>query len=113
MSSYVHEGVTMRITDTARQVAAACNDAYSADAYRSWPAVAQRLLDRGYTARQAEAIMRSKWTRWARDAVDYPVRDGRYPSRIVIDFITSQRGGQGYAIEDIRQLTQETFGVEE
>jgi hypothetical protein len=43
-------------------------DAYSADSFRSWPACAKLLAERGYTAEQAEAILRSKWTRWCRES---------------------------------------------
>lgn len=53
-------------------------DAYSAARYgREWPKVAQLLLERGYTEREAEAIMRSKWMRWAADvSVDELARFG-------------------------------------
>lgn len=53
------------VSDAARAVAA-CGG-YSEDRYQSWPAVAEMLLRRGYTPLEAEAIMRSKWTRWAAD----------------------------------------------
>lgn len=55
----------MYISDAARAVAN-CGG-YSEGNYRSWPAVAQMLLNRGYSPVEAEAIMRSKWTRWAAD----------------------------------------------
>lgn len=57
----------MHISKTAHAVAK-CGG-YSEGNYRSWPAVAQTLLNRGYTPLEAEAIMRSKWTRWASDQV--------------------------------------------
>ncbi len=41
--------------------------AYSADSYNSWPAVCRLLAQRGFNAYEAEAILRSKITRWARD----------------------------------------------
>lgn len=59
--------VKMTLSDAAKAVAA-CGG-YSEDRYRSWVAVAKMLLRRGYTPIQAEAIMRSKWTRWASDQV--------------------------------------------
>lgn len=66
----------------AREIAKRCEDAYSADAYRSWSAVAQFLLNLGYSERETEAIMRSKHTRWARDrASSYPY--GKYPAHIL------------------------------
>lgn len=53
----------------AAAVAARTADAYSADRYGAeWPKVAAALLRDGWTPRQAEAIMRSKWARWAADA---------------------------------------------
>jgi hypothetical protein len=56
----------------ARTVAAACEDAYSFDRYRSWPAVAEAFLKEGLDPLQAEAMMRSKHTRWAADSSDKP-----------------------------------------
>lgn len=52
--------------DTVAQAVAACGG-YSEGRFRSWKAVAKMLLLRGYSPLQAEAIMRSKWTRWASD----------------------------------------------
>lgn len=43
------------------------SNAYSADRYNSWKSVAALLADRGFNAWEAEAILRSKWTRWAAD----------------------------------------------
>lgn len=50
-----------------KQIAEKCSDAYSYDRYASWQAVTRMLLDRGYTPKQTEAILRSKLTRWAAD----------------------------------------------
>ena len=51
------------------------SDAYSAPAFGAdeWERTAAMLADRGFTARQAEEIMRSVLTRWCRDhyADDY------------------------------------------
>ncbi len=58
----------MKITDQARAVAA-CGG-YSEDNYKDWAEVAQYLLNCGYSMVQVEAIMRSKWTRWAADMSD-------------------------------------------
>lgn len=51
-------------------VAAATADAYSAGSFEEgeWEAAAAMLADRGYSAAQAEWILRSKLTRWCRDA---------------------------------------------
>lgn len=51
-----------------RDLAVKTSDAYSADAYTSWISVIRMLAKRGYNEREIEAIVRSKWTRWARDA---------------------------------------------
>lgn len=42
-------------------------DAYSADCFTSWVEVARVLARRGFNVWEAEAILRSKWTRWCRD----------------------------------------------
>lgn len=54
-------------SDRAALLAAETADAYSAHRYRSWRAVCAALLAR-YTYKQAEEILRSKFTRWAADA---------------------------------------------
>jgi hypothetical protein len=46
-------------------------DAYSFDRFASWSACVALLLRRGYSEREAEAILRSKWMRWAGDASDH------------------------------------------
>ena len=45
------------------------SDAYSSNRYgeSGWRGAAAMLLRRGFNERQAEAILRSKWTRWAAD----------------------------------------------
>jgi len=92
------------ISDEARAVAA--TGGYSEDRYRSWPAVAQALLDRGYTAQEAEAIMRSKWTRWAADVSDAPY--GQATADMLIRFIESSP--RHYGPGAVAALVQETFG---
>ena len=55
----------------ADELAAATQDAYSADRYgESWRAVALLLVRQGYSDEIIEAILRSKYTRWAADAWD-------------------------------------------
>lgn len=72
-------------------VAMRCQDAYSAMAYRSWPAVGAVLIARGYNEHEAEVIMRSKVTRWARDAWNKPARYGEYPAAAVEAFLNDPR----------------------
>ena len=55
-----------RISNLADQT----SNAYSYGRYRSWRSVVQALVRRGYTDVEIEAIVRSKWTRWAADASD-------------------------------------------
>ncbi len=50
-----------------RQVAADCSDAYSVDAFFSWQDLGAALAKRGLTEREIEAVLRSKFTRWAAD----------------------------------------------
>ncbi len=54
----------------AAAVAVATTDAYSFDRYgaANWLACCRMLALRGLGAREIEAVMRSKWTRWAGDA---------------------------------------------
>lgn len=58
----------------ALMLAAKTYDAYSADMFGSvaWVEAAQMLLDYGLDERQAEGVLRSKWTRWCRDAFGEP-----------------------------------------
>lgn len=42
-------------------------DAYSADRFNSWIALCRMLGNRGFNVFEAEAILRSKHTRWARE----------------------------------------------
>jgi len=53
----------------ASRIARKTRDAYSFPDYgiTSWRASCLMLLRRGYSALESEAIMRSKWTRWAAD----------------------------------------------
>jgi hypothetical protein len=57
------------MTVKAIQLAERTNDAYSYDNYGEvgWRSAARELLRRGYDDRQVEAILRSKFTRWAAD----------------------------------------------
>jgi hypothetical protein len=59
-------------SELAIELSAQTQDAYSVSNYAAgeWTRCIQMLLNRGYDAQEAEAIMRSKWTRWACDMSD-------------------------------------------
>lgn len=80
--------------------------AYSADRYRSWQACVALLLRRGLSERQAEAILLSKWMRWAAD--NSSKRYGYATSADLRRFLS------GISVSQIYQLEQEHFqGVPE
>jgi hypothetical protein len=60
-------GVNMKITERAKYLAEKTSGSYSFDRYRNWNAVVQMLINKGYTNDEIEAILMSKWTRWACD----------------------------------------------
>ena len=66
----------MRITEKAKVLAEKTSGAYSFDRFKNWEAVIQMCLDLGYSEMETEAIVRSKWTRWACDSDSN--RGGRY-----------------------------------
>lgn len=93
----------MKISKQAQELAARCSDAYSADQYQSWPAVAHMLLGRGYSERETEAIMRSKITRWARDNAEHnrPLHSSQDVARYLDRFPESP--------EKLAELVRNTF----
>lgn len=71
----------------AKQIADRTQDAYCYDRYRSFKVCAKAILDLGYTERETEAILRSKWMRWAAD-----VQGGKYgqvPAKAIVDALKS------------------------
>jgi hypothetical protein len=67
------------------RLATSTEDAYSFNRYTNWRACAALLARRGYTYREAETILRSKWMRWAGDASSN--RYGRVSSRDLARFL--------------------------
>ena len=53
--------------NTLNKLVEASEIAYSYGAYKNWKAVCAMLLRKGFTPEESEAILRSKWTRWAGD----------------------------------------------
>lgn len=86
-------------------LAAATADAYSFDRYRDWRACVALLLRRGYTERQAEAILRSKHMRWAAD--QSPNRYGRVTSADLARYLDKQKGNW---TKEVADLVAGTFG---
>lgn len=89
----------------ARAVAARCADAHSADRYRSWAGLARGLARRGFTAQEIEAVLRSKWTRWAADHSRAPWGRATFADlEAVLD---------KYSWKDLDDLVVGTFGKPE
>lgn len=88
----------------AARIAEAAEGGYSADRFKSWEGVAALLCRRGYSDREAVAIMVSKWTRWAGDG--HAAAYGRIPAKALADFLD----GQHEERDAVRLLTDETFG---
>jgi len=106
------EGITTMLptrprTVTYKEAAALAEktaDAYSFDRYGSWHAVCEVLARRGLTALEIEAVVRSKWTRWAADSSDY--RYGKVPARAVVDYLDDC---PSFTTLELSDLVHETF----
>lgn len=80
-------------------------DAYSTDNYNgNWIPCIKMLRKRGYNDRQVEAIIRSKWTRWAADGSTK--RYGRVNSADLARFLDAQKTLEA----DVADLVRGTFG---
>lgn len=106
---------TPSIRERAAALAEKTADAYSADAFgNSWVATCAMLLRRGYTEREAEAILRSKWTRWARDMGSKYEGNSKTLERFLDARPAKGRPSMFKSDEDlarqVRELTAETFG---
>lgn len=96
-----------KMTATAAQALAdKTSDAYSADRYsNNWIGCIEMLSDRGYNEREIEAILRSKWMRWAAD-----VSGNEYGFCDRTDlalFLDDKRNG--FDQREVDQLVKETF----
>lgn len=91
---------------SATELADFTSDAYSFDRYgrKEWILCAKMLLARGFTMIEAEAILRSKWPRWAGDAAA-----GRESHPIASDLQAMIVRVQGHPAYDVAQLVAETF----
>lgn len=80
----------MTIKNLSERIASRTSDAYSFSNYNNWTACARVLLDIGYNEAQTEAILRSKFTRWAADAAN--ARHGRATSRQLRTYVQTNSG---------------------
>lgn len=81
------------------------SDAYSTGRYRGgWSACIRMLRARKYDDRQVEAIIRSKWTRWAADGSKNP-QYGYATSMDLARFLDSMNNLQA----EVVKLTRKTF----
>lgn len=88
------------------QFADELSDAYSTTRYKNgWHASIKMLRRRGYNDRQIEAIIRSKWTRWAADVSDH--RYGHHTSADLARFLDSHTSTQLKAA--VAELVGQTF----
>jgi hypothetical protein len=79
--------------------------AYSTDRYRNgWSGCIRMLIKRGYTEAQIEAIIRSKWTRWAADGSEK--RYGQVTSTDLARFLDTD---QGATLEAVDQMVAESL----
>lgn len=87
---------------THQELADKTSDAYSAAKYYSWVACVRALRKEGYTDREIEAILYSKWTRWAADRSKNPY--GKASSNDLLNYIRE------FESEDsVKLLTKEHF----
>jgi len=98
----------MKITPQAKALAEQTSGAYSYDRFKNWEAVIQALLNLGYTEMETEAIVRSKWARWACDHdTSFGGRYGYHTSTAMVRFM------KGTPQSEINDLVFETFGFSE
>jgi len=93
-------------------VADATADAFSWDTYgeQAWRACCRMLARRGYNAREIEAIMRSKWTRWAGDHAN---KSARVNSADLARFMDECYADPTRRAAEVRELVLGTFGYDE
>lgn len=75
---------------------------YSEDRYANWTGVAKALL-KHFDERQVEAIMLSKWARWAADQAAGRYQYGKFPAKVLVEFAVKQ------GAVAVKQLTEEHF----
>jgi hypothetical protein len=95
------------VAELAKQLAGA----YSTESYGGdWSACIKALRKRGYNDLQIEAILRSKWTRWAGDmVVTNTHRYGSFTAKDLLKFMDNSKIG----LKEVEYMTKETFSIRE
>lgn len=92
-----------------KRLANETSDAYSADSFNSWVEVARVLARCGFNVWEAEAILRSKWTRWCRD--EFGEGDGKpNTANTLVKYLIKYNFKPG--CKDVVELVMDTFGEE-
>lgn len=83
--------------------------AFSSDRYNSWKSVVTLLADRHFNSWEAEAILRSKHTRWAAD--QFHKGSSRKPSASCLErYLDAKQISPG--CPEVNQLVMDTFAEE-
>ena len=81
-------------------------NAYSTSNYNgNWKPSIKMLRKRGYDDREVEAIIRSKWTRWAADG-----SGKKYGKNTSVDLAKFLDSGKGVTKQEVAELVEGTFG---
>ncbi len=70
---------------TVKEMAQKTSDAYSSTRYNSWESCVRQLQKLGLNDQEVEAVLRSKWTRWAADSSNAPY--GKATSKDLLRYI--------------------------
>lgn len=96
--------------ETVEQMAERLSDAFSTDRHRGeWTASIRMLRQRGYSDQQVEAIIRSKWTRWAGDHSNKPYGRVTASDLAALIDVTVASKGQRWWKREVRSLVAGTF----
>jgi hypothetical protein len=97
------KGNTMENVKPVAEFAKKLADAYSTNRYvGGWSACIKKLRARGLNDREIEAVIRSKWTRWAADSSEKP-----YTKTSASDLIKFMDADNMW--KEVPRLTEDTF----
>jgi hypothetical protein len=87
-------------------------ESFSYDRYADWTDCAHAILDLGHTELECEAILRSKWMRWA---ADYSNQEhGKVEAQAIVNAIQDSKhvlhGSRQTLSQALADLVQCTFG---